>query len=392
MKFGLQCLLLTGGRIAIDALEAVRADLSVCDGKISHATQTANIIRLDGHIVLPGLINAHDHLEFGMFPRLGSGPYPNWEAWAQDIYRPDEPPVRDLLAVPKRLRLWSGGLRNLLCGATTVAEHNSYCAEVFESDFPVKVLSQYGWAHSLKDEAGVKAAYEQTPREWPFFLHLAEGTDAAAAKEVDRLKQLVPLDGRLVLVHGTGIRRKQLHELAAAKVWLVWCPSSNIFTLGRTFSAKTAGAYPYLLLGSDSPLTAEGDLLDELGFARERTGLSAEVLYSMVTSRAATALRLENGEGSIRAGVAADLIVLRDSGKSPGETLLSASRNDIQCVICDGVLQFVSPAFAEHVSPHLLDGFEESTWGGTTRLFPARTCEKIREIQVYCDQIAEAVV
>ncbi|HZU08359.1 MAG TPA: amidohydrolase family protein [Pseudacidobacterium sp.] len=392
MKSRHPCLLLAGGRIAIDAQEAVHTDLSVCDSRISHATQTANIIRLDGYIVLPGLINAHDHLEFGMFPRLGSGPYPNWEAWAQDIYRPDGPPVRDLLAVPKHLRLWSGGLRNLLCGATTVAEHNPYHAEIFTHDFPVKVLSRYGWAHSLKDEQTAKAAYHQTPSEWPFFLHLAEGTDAAAAKEVDRLKQMVPLDDRLVLVHGIGIRRKQLHELSAAKVWLVWCPSSNIFTLGKTFSAKTVRAYPYLLLGSDSPLSAVGDLLDELSFAHEHSGLSAEALYPMVTTRAAAALRLENGEGSIRAGAAADLIVLRDSGKSPAETLLWASRNDIQCVIRDGALQFVSPVFSERVSAHLLDGFEESTWGGTTRLFPVSTCEKIREIQTYHEQIAEALV
>src|SRR5579875_763838 len=78
MKSRHPCFLLAGGRIAIDAQEAVHTDLSFCDSRISHATQTANIIRLDGYIVLPGLINAHDHLEFGMFPRRGSGPYPNW--------------------------------------------------------------------------------------------------------------------------------------------------------------------------------------------------------------------------------------------------------------------------------------------------------------------------
>ena len=55
---------------------------------------------LAGHLVLPGLINAHDHLEFNLFPRLGRGPYPNATEWARDIYHPDRSPVREHLRVP----------------------------------------------------------------------------------------------------------------------------------------------------------------------------------------------------------------------------------------------------------------------------------------------------
>ena len=45
-----------------------------------------------GHVMMPGLINAHDHLEFNLYPRLGRGPYPNAGAWARDIYHPERSP------------------------------------------------------------------------------------------------------------------------------------------------------------------------------------------------------------------------------------------------------------------------------------------------------------
>ena len=43
---------------------------------------------LSGLEIMPGLINAHDHLHFALFPQLGSGPYANATEWAHDIYRP----------------------------------------------------------------------------------------------------------------------------------------------------------------------------------------------------------------------------------------------------------------------------------------------------------------
>jgi len=58
---------------------------------------------LAGHLILPGLINAHDHLEFNLYPRLGRGPYPNAGSLGRvTSYHPRESPIREQLAIPKK--------------------------------------------------------------------------------------------------------------------------------------------------------------------------------------------------------------------------------------------------------------------------------------------------
>lgn len=60
----------------------------------------------------------------------------------------------------------------------------------------------------------------------------------------------------------------------------------------------------------------------------------------MVTSEAARVFRLRDGEGEIREGGVADLIVVRDVGLSPAETLLGLTR--VEMVIVGGRIRMVS--------------------------------------------------
>lgn len=312
-------------------------------GSIGVGKATAGVsIDLKGFLLLPGLVNAHDHLEFALFPRLGAGEYRNSVEWAEDIHRREAAVIATHRQVPKDVRLWWGGIRNLLCGATTVSHHNPHDAVVFDSDFAVRVLRDYGWAHSMTMDSGVAQKKSQTQAGLPFVIHLGEGVDKRSEGEIAELHSLGALDEDTVLVHGLALNEKGMALVRESKAGLIWCPSSNVFLFGRTLSPRVIESMPRLALGSDSPLTAVGDLLDELRFAGDLTQLHPDTMYHLVTRRPAQLLRLREGQGSLRPGGVADIVAVRDRGLSPAETLTSLCYRDVELVLIGGRVHLAS--------------------------------------------------
>ncbi len=381
---------ISGASCALGPDAATRASVAIERGhiqSISSAVSTrgnsispsAAIIDLSGYLLLPGFINAHDHLEFGLFPHLGAGPYQNSVEWTKEIHHTHASLIARHLKVPKAVRLWWGAIRNLLCGVTTVCHHNPLSRELISADFPVRVLSRFGWAHSLEMDPNLIHNFDHTPPNLPFVLHAAEGVDAKSAQEIFDLDRMQVLDDRTVLVHGLALNPKAVALLNRRRTALVVCPTSNQFLFHCAPSSTLIKSVNTVVLGSDSPLTSAGDLLDEICFARNEIGLDSNALYEMVTARSANVLRLRNGEGHLRTGSIADLVVVKNKGLSPAETVAQLTFDQVELVILSGRVQLASATLYDHLPGSLKAGLQPLTIDGHQRWLRAPVDNLITE-------------
>jgi cytosine/adenosine deaminase-related metal-dependent hydrolase len=351
-----------------------RSSLHLSGGRITAEPPTdAWAIDLGDHLIFPGLINAHDHLHLNNIPRLPHAqPFPNSYAWitAFQTYFAD-PSVAAAVAIAKPLRYTQGGLKNLLAGATTVAHHDPWHATLDEPSFPVGLLRDFGWSHSLGLGTGdwgvvfgdshplspipyplprygppVVESFAATPASQPWIIHLAEGTDAISAAELSWLDQLGCLADNTVLVHGAGLTAADIERVIARDAAVIWCPSSNLSMLGRTLEPRRLFDAGRLALGNDSRLSGARDLLDELRVAAAHSDLSPRELLRLVTSAASGILRLPE-VGGLDAGQCADLLILPDIGGDPYRQLIDIKRKDICAVVRGGAPLIADPGFAD---------------------------------------------
>jgi hypothetical protein len=234
---------------------------------------------------------------------------------------------------------------------------------MYRKDFPVRVLKNYGWAHSLhfSTENEIRESYRRTRQGEYWFIHLAEGTDEVAANELSILEKIIPLSLKMVLIHGVGLQPIGDMWLPSIES-LVWCPTTNHYLLNNVRNMHDDWKR-MIWLGSDSRLTADGDLLDEIRFLRTQfTDIPYEDILAMVmisTLGHPDAQELENLNLISIHGHYADWLAVKNE-----VDLTNATRSQLALVSMGGVPQIGDPdvmakfPFVETVAC-TLDGVEK---------------------------------
>ena len=299
-------------------------------------------IDLAGRVLLPGLVNAHDHLDLSTFPPLGRPPYANAYAWAADVEGArDQAAAMAALAVPLPDRLFLGGLRNLLSGATAVAHHGPYHRALARRDFPVRVLAKYEFAHSPGFTPALRRTYRTTDRRIPWLIHAGEGTDERCREEVRALMEANVLRQNTVLIHAITLDGGDPQRIAAAKACVVWCPESNRRLYGVTADvAALRAAGVRIGLGSDSPLSGARDPLSNLAAARGERVLPDADLVELATAGSAEVARLPGGR--TQPGQPADLVAVDSL-----DAWLDGDRRAIALVVAAGRPLYGDPALLD---------------------------------------------
>ena len=371
----------------VESLQLVNARLSVGPDSWRHGTvlientriaaiggdcdALAPVLDLTGYLLLPGLINAHDHLEFGLFTNLGrredEPPYRNSAEWAREIHQVHSGIIERYRQIPKATHLWWGAIRNLICGVTTVCHHNPLYAELTLPDFPIRVLSDFAWSHSLSFDPNLAQKFRDAPKDQPFILHAAEGIDEESQSEIVLLDAMHVLNDHTVLVHGLACTESEVDLINRRGASLVVCPTSNRFLFARTLSRKLLASIERLALGSDSPITATGDLLDEVHYLNDTVGLDPNTIYRLVTSSAAEMLSLNDGQGRIVEFGIADLIAVRSQQVTPAHVLSTLNFDEVELVLLGGRVQLVSPALYAKLPQSFREGLSPLDVGGCKR-------------------------
>jgi cytosine/adenosine deaminase-related metal-dependent hydrolase len=341
--------------------------VSWADGQITEVGEGRVEDHRDGAVILPGLVNAHSHLEYAVYAGFGDGePFGPW--LATHILRKRALDRDAMLAIARR-----GAADSLAAGITTTADY-SYSGvaapaaaelglravvylEVFAAD-PADAERQFEETRGRVDETdlvriGVSphAPYTCSVEvyRWALSLGLPVGTHLAeSANEQLWLEQgtgpmavnaavLVPPTGKravatladvlcpeLLCAHCVEVTPDEIAVLAAHDVPVAHCPRSNaMLGCGIAPLAELRAAGLRVGLGTDSPASTPSidpweELRTAVYAARAREArpdaLGAADALRMATLDAARALALEAEVGSLTPGKRADLTVLSLAG------------------------------------------------------------------------------
>jgi 5-methylthioadenosine/S-adenosylhomocysteine deaminase len=348
---------------------------------------------LEGHALIPGLINAHTHAAMSLFRGMADDlPLMEWlndhiwpaeQLWVSPAFVGDG----TRLAVAEMIRSGTTCFADMYFFADEAATVASVAGirsviGLIVIDFPTawakdadEYLLKAGEVHhKFRNTPLVHTAFaphspyavsEQSLQrlstlaeemDIPIQMHVHETADEVkqsldqhGKRPLQRLEELGLLSPRLLAVHMTQLEQDEIDLLAHYGVNVIHCPESNLkLASGFCPVSMLQEAGVNVALGTDGAASNNDlDMIGEMrtaallakGVANDCRAVSAFTAMKMATINAATALGLQNMIGSIEEGKQADItaIDLAELETQPlhdpvSQIIYSASRNQVSDV------------------------------------------------------------
>ncbi len=347
--------------------------VAIRDGRIVAilpADETAPVsagrtVRLDRHILIPGLVNAHTHAAMSLMRGLADDlPLMTWlqeHIWPAEQQHVSAGFVFDgtLLACAEMIRSGTtcfndmyffpeeaaravdqAGLRAVM-GLIVIDFPSAWARDA--EDYLHKGIALHD---ELRGHARIRTAFAPhapysvadgplarivtlaEELDLPIHMHVHEtATEVEQSlkehdrRPIERLDELGLLGPRLVAVHMTQLTEAEIAHCAERGVHVVHCPESNLkLASGFCPAARLREAGLNVALGTDGAASNNDlDLLGEMrsaallgkGVAGDAAALPAHAVLEMATLAGARALGLDDEIGSLVPGKSADLVAVR---------------------------------------------------------------------------------
>lgn len=327
-------------------------------------------------IILPGFVDVHNHVVYNVLPRWSPGRlFTNRNQWRADpeYARTVRDPINKLRSSHFcEMNAW-GELRALVGGTTSIMATDSqpcihglvrnldfnsgfYGTRELDREHILNVidLPPANPPSARAFFVGAARSFIMNPFYEALFIHLSEGTDAAAEEEFTFMRSRSLLNPKGRIIHGISLTSTDFQAMAHNGTALVWSPRSNLELYGQTADIGAGlDAGVEIALAPDWAITGSANMLDELKMAakwnHERLSdrLPDRQLVDMVTSVPAHIAGIDDEVGSIKAGLRADILVINGNHNNPYHEVVNATVADVELVFIAGVPLYGDRTFME---------------------------------------------
>ena len=323
-------------------------------------TTGAEVVCTEG-ILSPGLVDAHNHLQYNSLPPWQVGPEfeDRYEWQGDDRYDDFKAAFNEIKDTYKcEIMKWAEA-RELIHGTTAAvgSSGDDDCIDALvrnlDEGSQASGLESYDIDYSasnVSDNLDASDGSSTTSQLASGSLdaalyHVAEGKDGSVRDEVDHMFDIGMVGPGQYYVHSSDATTSQLAQMAADGTGLIWSPRSNLALYGTTTPVEIADklGVPWAI-GTDWTPSGSMAPIGELTCAAEwlaskGSPISDVSLWEKSTTDAARAVGADGVLGQLVAGMQADISVF-GWDRTPYRAIITAEAADVRLVVVGGQARY----------------------------------------------------